>query len=942
MNLKYDFFYQKKYNWIIHSCSVLLVFCILYAIFFSPILFSDKLLAPADGFLYCVPAFYSPRTLWTNLLLSGFPVAADIQVQTWYPVSLLFSLIPNSWNAFVVSAYVLASCFSYGYVYTLTKSKLAAFVGGIIYGMSGFMMVHLGHTMMIHAALWMPLIIWALEKLRHHWSSSWFVVGVCAIACSFLAGHPQIFVYSMGLNGVYALALGGSATVGRWKYYGLYLVVLILGVFLTAIQLIPSIDLANLSPRATMKFEEFVSYSLPLHQIPQLIFPYLFGGSPQSFYKLLYFGEWNLTELAGYVGLLPIMLAVIGFLTYENKSITRFWLGIALFTLLLTLGKATPLAQLMYHLPAYSKFRVPARHFVEMALAVSVLAGLGVATLQKQDISNRLTLKTVLASFGVLLITLVAVSLFSGQLQAKAIAVGIQQLTFLPWVNPAVGVPLVIFVLGAATLIYWSQFKNSKFWQLGLIVVLVLDLGSFGWFYEWQLYAPSKDLLMPSVSTQRYKDLLRVSQQRILPVQGGLSGIDGIPPNLSRLWGVPSASGYGPLLLSRVSQLLSMSPAGDISGNWASRANQSLDIMSIRYVFTPKPSTVTDDRGISWSRENMSLALGSGCGTQEQNSIKLQVSEPFSATAIGIVSSLGCSASVSNNAEVLSVLVTDASGKTVTQNLQAGRDTSEWAYECSDVRPDVQHQKAPIFETFPVERTSFISCQGHRYVSIFPLDNSSDIKDIELKWVGSSGAIGIQKISLINGKNKQYYPLTEIADPTRWHHVEDINEISVYENLRAMPRAWLVPEVVSAKSREILNSIKSSKLPDGRYFNPSQIALVKDDLNFKVQNVDTTATAKVVNLSDRIVEVKTKSLSSSFLVLSDIYYPGWKVTVDGMPTHLFQADYVLRGVQLPAGNHTVRFEFKPITFAIGAGISFGVFGLLGYILLKAKINKITS
>lgn len=144
----------KNSHLAIHLLSVLLFFCLLYTLVFSTVIFSGQLLAPenGDGFTQNLPNFYSPLTLWTNLLFAGFPAAADPQVATWYPISLILHIIPNSWNSFVICAYVLASCFSYGYVYTITRSKLAAFVGGITYGMSGFMMAHLGHTNMIHTA----------------------------------------------------------------------------------------------------------------------------------------------------------------------------------------------------------------------------------------------------------------------------------------------------------------------------------------------------------------------------------------------------------------------------------------------------------------------------------------------------------------------------------------------------------------------------------------------------------------------------------------------------------------------------------------------------------------------------------------------------------------------------------------------------------------------
>ncbi len=938
--------YQLKER-IPHTLLVALVFSLFYTFFFSPVIFSGGVLAPGDGVVFYLPGFYGVRTLWTDLIWSGFPVAADPQIQTWYPPSLLFSLIPNSWNAFVISAYVLASCFTYGYVYSLTHSRLAALVSGIVYGMTGFMMAHLGHTAIIHAAAWMPLLIWATARLCAHLSPLWLVTGTFALACSILAGHPQISFYGLGLSTVYALVLGGTASVGRWKYYRTYLAVIVLGVSLTAIQIVPTAELSGLGLRSRMTFDQFVSYSLPLEQITQLLFPYLFGGGGpfKPYFDPPYFGDWNLTEISGYMGLLPLLLAGVGFIVNRDRPIARFWLSAGLIALLLALGNGTPLARLMYNMPVYNKFRAPVRHLIEVALAMSVLAGLGVAAIQRQTVSKRSILKIVLVSVGLFAIALATIFIFSPQLQKKAIAAGAKSLSFFPWNNPAVGVPLVIFLLVIAVLLYFITAKPSRFSLLLLVLLVAIDLGSFGWFYEWRYGSPSQDSLIQTATAQKYKELLIDSQQRMLPIQGVFGGGDAVAPNLSRLWGVPSASGYGPLILSRVSQLLSMNPVGEVQGNWIARDNRSLDIMSIRYVFLPKSPVITDNRGVSWSRDNLILSLGSGCGFVVPNSIKFGLPERTNATAIGIVSSLGCSAEIPDNTEVLDISLIDAKGTIITQHLQAGRDTSEWAYDCTDVRPKMQHRKAPIFGSFPIVRDSFPTCEGHQYVSILPLNKLTDVKSVSLEWMGTSGSIAIQKISLIENTTNSSYPITELSNTARWHHVEDINQTTVYENLRAMPRAWLVPEVVSAKHEEVLQAIQSSRLPDGRTYEPSQMALVEEPLAFKAPNPDSLATAKIVNLADTYLKIQTQSASEAFLVLSDVYYPGWQATIDGKPAHIFQTNYVLRGVKVPAGKHQILFHFKPLSFHIGVGISTAslvVLGYLGFQLLRQQTYKITS
>lgn len=903
---------RQRLHMSIHALAVIAFYSLLYTAFFSPVIFSDKFLAPGDALIQSLAAFYSPRTLWTTLLAGGFPASADPTVQTWYPVSILCSLLPDSisWNAFVVSAYVLASCFTYGYVYTVTESRFASFISGTIYAMSGFMMARLEYTSMIHAAAWMPLLIWALEKLRHNFSVRWVVIGIFSVTCNTLAGHPQILVYTLGVSTAYVGVLGWFASMGRWRYYGLYLVTVTLGLTLAAIQLLPMAELARLGSRTEITFGMFSSKSLPLYQVVGLLFPYLFGAVSWSFYKVPFMGTYGLTELTGFIGLLPLMLAFIGFIAYRPKSIMRFWIVIGLFALLLTFGHNTPLAKLMYHLPVYNKFRVPTRHFFEMSFAIAVLASFGIATIQRQNVTKGLILKTLLISAGVMSIGFIFVFFISDKLMIMAVKRGVGNIELLPWSNPAVGVPLIISLLAGISLFIWSRKSDSRFRQLFLLSVLIIDLGSFGWFYEWRDNTPRiKDMLPPPFVAQKYQRLLNDSNQRMIPIRGGLSFrlSPEIPPNISRAWGVPSASYYGPMILRRTSYLLDMAAHGAVSDEWASEENRVFDVMAIRYIFLPPGGMKQlQINGFNWARDNLHVALGSGCGRQHPDSVKFNFPTPLTATAIGIMSDMECSASVPNKAEV-HVLVTDISGKVRTLNFYAGRTRSE--------------------------------------IAVLPLDKTSKIKSIELQWMGPSGEIYIRKLSLLDEKTGQSYPVPSVesalSDNTHWRHVEDIGGTNIYENLSAMPRVWLVPEVVSLKIPwAILLAIKTSRMPDGSIYEPSRMALVEEPFTMKVSNFDREATAQIVRLNDTSIEVHTGSSSPAFMVLSDVYYPGWKATIDGAPTHLFQTNYLLRGVMVPSGGHVVRFEFKPTSFYIGAGISIVtlLFLLLGIVWVKIRFR----
>jgi uncharacterized membrane protein YfhO len=67
---------------------------------------------------------------------------------------------------------------------------------------------------------------------------------------------------------------------------------------------------------------------------------------------------------------------------------------------------------------------------------------------------------------------------------------------------------------------------------------------------------------------------------------------------------------------------------------------------------------------------------------------------------------------------------------------------------------------------------------------------------------------------------------------------------------------------------------------------------------------------------------------AGWLVLSELFYPGWQVTVDGVPASLYRANYILRAVPLTAGSHRIEMWFMPDSFVLGAVLSLVSIGSL--------------
>jgi Bacterial membrane protein YfhO len=772
-----------KLNWErpwVHAAIVFWSFLCLYILFFAPILLTDRLLAPGDGIAYFLPAFYRPKTLWTNLVFGGYPIAADAQNMTWYPLAWLLSGIPHAWNAFILLAYALAGSFAYAYTYTVTRSRLAGAVAGIVYSMSGFMMTHLGHAGMIHAAAWIPLLVCALERLRHRIEAWWAAIGIVSVVCCFLGGHPQISVYGLGIGLFYAVFLGWSAPIGRGKFYRVAAGMMLVGVGLCAIQILPTLELSRLSLRREMTFEVFLQLSLPRWQTLQLIFPYLFGAGfapPTRVYRDAgtLWGKWMFGEISGYMGLLPMMLAGIGTMRHPDRPIARFWFWFGLITLMLAFGGDLGLGQLLYHVPVYNQFRAQGRHFIEVAMAVSVLAGLGVAAIAQRLASQRLIFKTIGVGSLVMLASVVSIGILANAFQMEASKVGIAQLDLGPWSNPAIGIPIGIFLASIIVLLIWRRRLTARWSGLLLLTVITIDLSSFGWFIP-EIGAPATARLSPSAIAQRYQVLLQTHQQRWMTAVGvgAIGESHGLFPNLTRLWDLPNAGGYSPLTLTRVSQMMQMTASGALS-HLPLPLERGLDLMAVRYLLIPNPVV------------NPAFAI------------------------------------------------------------------------------------APMP---PMLAPSMLA----------------------------------QSV---------------LAPSVRWQPIETLADGGIiYENQQAMPRTWLVRETVKLPPEAVLAAINTSRLPDGRIYQPETMALVEaGGASFQSAALQPSDRAMIVTAEETRVEVQTTTANPAFLVLSDVNYPGWQAWIDGQSAPIVQTNYVQRGVQVPAGEHTVRFEFHPWSFQLGTGIA---------------------
>ncbi|MCS6859623.1 MAG: YfhO family protein, partial [Abditibacteriales bacterium] len=699
---------------------------------------------------------------------------------------------------------------------------LSSFLGAACFMLGGFVVCRLQYPTILAVCVWLPLMCWLVERLWQRPNSFNTALLALAFGVQLLAGHLQMSAMNALLLGGFALLRSlpeechpphrdGSATVSRAtlsRRWMLFLCGLCLGALLAAPQILPALGTLRESTRAQVDYQFLSIYSLPPWQMTMFLLPASFGHP--SFDN--YWGEGNYYELCGYLGVLPLILALVGAFQRSNlptcqrasaptcQRLRWYFIIFALIGLLLAFGRYTPLHAWLSHLPGFGAFKGPGRFLFLVAFCGSGLAALGaegalVARRRVKPIALALCGRIV-AALTVLLAVLVTVLLLA---QAAVMA----------WMESAlrrqfgrIGVKLTMGDFGVVAqqfhqtvsadavrvllllLVLLVALRRVPQWGGGICVfVLIADLLPFGWrtmpttearFYEQTpvLVAPlRRDPTTFRVLT-RPNVIVRAWSSQYVSFNGfgdtSLEHLNGwtdlMAPNLNMPFGVMSVEGYDPLRPARWHALL-MRAQDRLNAN--PNDTKLLDLLNVKYAITLN--------------------------------------------------------------------------KTELENAPAWRRA----------------------------------------------------------W---------------NGR-----PL-------------------LYENKNVLPRAWFVRQVKSVATWE-----RARRFMDRAEFEPQKMAVVEgarvEFMGSWVHGVITWWTGDYEVRPNRLA-LRCSTSQAAFLVLSEAWFSGWRAALNGEPQPLWRTNGVLRGMSLPAGQHTVTMTYAPTEFSVGCFLA--MMGMATVVAMALAAGKAAS
>ncbi len=945
----------------------LLMLAALTIVFFWKVALTNLIMVGVDIFTYFYPyraavneaLAHGTLPLWNPYLFMGVPLLANGQAGVFYPLNWPFIGLsaPQAINYSIVLHVFLTATFFYLFARnTLHLMPWSASLAASVVALGGFAASLVEHVNQLQAATWFPLMVWCLDRAMNGSGGRrlrFMLLGGGALALQLLAGHAQVSYMSLVGLGLWSLGKfqifvlrqaqdknfrfqtaerspcgigslrgnlnphNGAAVLSEIKNLKYLLLMILIGIGLSAIQLLPMFELSRLSIRGGgMSFREAVAFSLPPEKLLVSLLP-TYG-----------LGEAVFSEYVAFVGMAALVLAWHGL-----KSARRHVPLLVLLTagLALALGFYDPLYFVFYKLvPGFGLFRVPARWLFLFVFALAALAGLGaeaqpnISTTRVEHI--RTSLASLYRSSAMKRVTLLCLLAFSALLLIVAGALEVP-----PWPVPL----LWVMMATAGWLIYHasSHFVGARGPALTCLVLIEIF-----WATRWLPYnqptapeaysslRPAIAYLRAAVSDQpfrivSYSDLGwdpgdlqdmrtmfagQLTPDAVYQYTVAAKAKEIVAPNLALRYQLQSVDGYdgGILPLARfvgLQKLFLSAEQINPDGRLRERLREVpavrwLDLFNVRYVIADKIFDVWVD-GIYYD-----LGLSLRLKADDVQPRTLDVPADFEATGIGVISYLSGGASNANGAPVAELLATDSVGKLHKFIMRAGHETAESEYRTA---PSA-HDPARAVHTVR-DRPS-----ANEYHALFNFEAPTRLTSLQVRALQPSGDLIVHGISLVD-KNTTTGKTLTLAPDGHFRLVQS-GDIKIYEYVDVSPRA-----VVVHRAEVVVDDVQAlARMSQSTFDTRSQIVLASG----RALDGDLPASfAKVTTYHAEHITLTTDDEREGYLCLKDTWYPGWHAWVDGQPAVIERADTYFRAIYLSGGPHTVELRFEPESLQLGALIS---------------------
>jgi hypothetical protein len=347
---------------------------------------------------------------WNPFVFGGIPFWAHLESTIFYPLDILFWFMPpeKAYGYTVFLHVYLAGAFMFLFCRSLGVPTAGALVSALCFMLSGMMMatVYDGQMFRVQAFTWLPLILFLVHRaLSMNGALFPSIMAGFFWGIQMMSGAPQDALYTLIAVILFIPFMAdwtfrhSSSALRAVKTLGILLVV---GFGVAAVQLVPSYEFIRESVRGDMKQYSLITMgSYPPEGVITWLMPHFYGRFAENNFWVADV-PWSVPLYNLYLGVLPVYL--LFFLSpgeSGSRRTTVFALALGLLCFVLALGSNTPLYEFIVMLPGFDKVRAPSKIIILWALAMALLAGMGMHglhRLSKGSLRRRLGI-----AFGVLL-----------------------------------------------------------------------------------------------------------------------------------------------------------------------------------------------------------------------------------------------------------------------------------------------------------------------------------------------------------------------------------------------------------------------------------------------------------------------------------------------------------------------------------------------------------
>jgi|GEM_PF-1955670 len=321
------------------------------------VIFYNKLYFLRDlSFLFAPWKIYSTEViqkgklpLWVHHVYCGYPLLSNVQTAIFYPFSIFFYLFsyPLGLRLFYVTHFFISGIFSYLLLRGRFTTLLPSLAGTILFCFNGYVITKIEFLSLFSQIMWLPIVC-SLSKST--------LLSAVAVALSFLAGYPPLFILQMLIYFIFLIQAEG------WiKGVRKYMAVALIAIFFIGYQLLPAVELFLSSSRKVEKipFEIATINSFPIKGLLGIIFP------KQRYFVDIPFteepatGEKFFWATTFYVGIFGSICLLFSFLRLHKKRALLLSLA-AIVGILLSFGRNCIISKFLFlHFPLFKYIRYP-------------------------------------------------------------------------------------------------------------------------------------------------------------------------------------------------------------------------------------------------------------------------------------------------------------------------------------------------------------------------------------------------------------------------------------------------------------------------------------------------------------------------------------------------------------------------------------------------------